>query len=231
MKIGYRIIVIIVAIISVALLVTLPFTRIACESMIAQIGGYLGQYKGNEAVLETIENNGGEMPKYITERISFYDFIDPEASSVASLAVTAAEAFGDGDMSPSIKKLVPAAITLIICAASIVICAIVTIIMSFTKNNRRVIYSSVAAIGASLMFSETLEAITHPFESGAITLASVFQSTWAKLFGTIKIFELDPSFWVVPGLFAFIILFTALYNATLPEKEKKARKEMLGEAE
>lgn len=231
MKIGYRIIVIIVAIISVALLVTVPFTRVACESVIAQIGGWLGQYKGDEDIKEIIENNNGEMPKYITEEISFRDFVDPESGSLVYFAMSAAETFADKEMSPSLKKLIPAAITLIVCAGLIVVFAIITIIVSFTKNNRRVIYSSLGAIGASLMFTETLEAITHPFENGDITFASIFQSTWANLIGEIKIFELAPSFWVIPALFGFIILFTVLYNYTLPEKEKKARKEMLGEAE
>ena len=231
MKIGYKLIVIIVAVLSVVLLITIPFTRIACESLVAQIGGFLGQVTENKEIEEAIDKNNGELPKYITEEISFYNFVNPKDGSLVSLAMTAAESFDDKEMSPALEKMIPAAITLVVCAALIVICAIATIVVVFTKNNRRVIYSSLCGIGASLMFTETLEAITHPVVSGDITFASIFQSSWANLFGTIKIFELAPSFWAVPALFGFIILFTVLYNFTLPEKEKAERKVMLGEAE
>lgn len=231
MKIGYKLIVIIVAVLAVVLLITTPFTRIACESIVAQIGGFLGQATENKEVEEVIDKNNGELPKYITEKISFYDFVNPKSGSLVSLAMNAVESFDEKEMSPAIEKMIPAGITLLVCAALIVICAIATIVVVFTKNNRRVIYTSLCAIGASLMFSETLEAITHPVVNGDVTLATIFQASWANLFGTIKIFELAPSFWMVPALFGFIILFTALYNFTLPEKEKAERKAMLGEAE
>ena len=231
MKIGYKLIVVFVVILSVVLLVTTPFVRIACKSIIAQAGGLLGQVTSNEEVLDTIDKNDGELPKYITEKISFYDFVSPKAGSLVSLAMSAAESFEDKEMSPALEKMIPAAITLVVCAALIVICAIATIIVVFTKNNRRVIYTSLCAIGASLMFAETLEAITHPIVNGDVTLASIFQTSWVNLLASVEIFELAPSFWMVPALFGFIILFTVLYNFTLPEKEKKARLEMLGEAE
>lgn len=232
MKIGYKLITAIIAVLVIAVLITAPFARIACESTLVQIIGAIGQVKENDAINETIKNNDGELPQYLKEEIRVMDFLDPDGDTIVSVIVTAVDNFTDDETkNPELEKLVAPAITMVVCAVLIVACAIAMVVVAFTKNNRRVIYAAISGIGASLMFTYTFSAITYPFVNGDLSFASVFQSSLASFIAKIVVFETAPSFYMVPVLFAVAILFTVLYNFTLPEKEKKARKEMLGEAE
>lgn len=232
MKIGYKLVTSIIAVLVIAVLLTAPFARIACESTLVQIIGSIGQVKDNDEINEVIKNNDGELPQYIKEEIRFMDFLNPKSDSLVSVAISSVKAFADEDTkNPELEKLIAPAITMVVCAVLIVACAIEMAVVAFTKNNRRVIYAAISGIGASLMFTYTFSAITRPFVNGDLSFASVFQSSLASFIAKIVVFETAPSFYMVPVLFAVAILFTVLYNFTLPEKEKKARKEMLGEAE
>lgn len=232
MKIGYKLITAIIAVLVIAVLITVPFARIACESTLVQIIGAIGQVKENDAINETIKNNNGELPQYLKEEIRIMDFLNPDGDTIVSVIVTAVDNFTDDETkNPELEKLVAPAITMVVCAVIIVACAIAMLVVAFTKNNRRVIYAAISGIGASLMFTYTFSAITYPFVNGDLSFASVFQSSLASFIAKVAIFETAPSFYMVPVLFGVAILFTVLYNYTLPEKEKKARKEMLGEAE
>ena len=81
------------------------------------------------------------------------------------------------------------------------------------------------------MANSCVKAIAAPFINGDVTLESLTGSGWAFLLGEITEISLSSSFWLVPVVFAGIILWTFLYNATLPENEKRERKLMLGEAD
>ena len=112
------------------------------------------------------------------------------------------------------------------------ICAIAIVVVAFaSKNNRNVQYLSVAGIFVSLMSSACIKAIEAPFANDVVTFETLTGSGWAFLLGDITEVSLLSSFWVIPAIFAGIILWTFLYNATLPEKEKLERKLMLGEAD
>ena len=229
MKIGYKIIVIALAIICIASLIFTPFMRFAVETILAPVGGFLGQFTGNEEITESIQNNGGDLQKYYKEEWEFYDFVNPSSETTIPLIKTLIEQ-GDGEMNAVMQSLVCVAVTLVVCAACIVICAIAVIVTSFCKNNRKVIYSAVAGLGSTLMFAQTFKAISAPLLSGELSLKSI-NNLLGALCQEIVIIEIAPTFWITAVIFALVIVFTVAYNFTLPEKEKVKRKIMLGEAE
>ncbi|MBO5290278.1 MAG: hypothetical protein J6B35_01685, partial [Clostridia bacterium] len=111
-----------------------------------------------------------------------------------------------------------------------VVCAIVTAVFAFAaKNNRMVIYSSVCGIGLTFMFSKAFEAVAAPFLDQSISLSTIFDSMWASFLGEIEVMTLTNEFWFIAVVFLAVIIWTVLYNITLPENEKKERKLMLGE--
>ena len=81
------------------------------------------------------------------------------------------------------------------------------------------------------MANEAFEAIAAPVLDGTVSLATLMGSVWGGLIGNIDTFSLLSNFWFIPAIFGAIILWTVLYNYTLPENEKRERKLMLGEAD
>ena len=137
-----------------------------------------------------------------------------------------------GDLEGKFDILIAPAITGGVVLALLAVCAIVTAVLAiFAKNNRKVIYSSVIGIGLSLMFKECFEGFAAPILDGSISLATITDSFWSGLIANFEELMLNTNFWFIPVVFAAIILWTVLYNYTLPEKEKKERKFMLGEAD
>lgn len=209
----------------------LPLVHISLDSLIPSALVTIGALLKSDVATDLLQQNGGELPTVITEDFAIADFFYPDSDSVASL-------FGGIDfgasetVSEALKPLIAPAINLGVVFALLLICAIVTAVLAFVvKDNRKVIYSSVTGIGLSLMLSKSFDAVAAPFLDGQITLSSLTDSTWASLLGSVKDFDLLSTFWLIPAIFACVILWTVLYNITLSEDEKKKRKIMLGESE
>lgn len=183
----------------------------------------VGQLLGLETVTQSLENTDGVVPEAISDTLSLYDLYELLSSFSGS---------GDGDLVEKLKVLIAPAITAGVVLVLVAICAIITAIFAFVmKDNRKVIYSSIAGIGLSFMFSKCFDAIAAPILNGTVSISTLMESIWGGLIGEFKEFTLTTNFWFIPAVFGAIILWTVLYNYTLPEKEKKERKLMLGEAD
>ena len=185
---------------------------------------YIGQLLGNETITQAIKDNNGVVPEAMADTVSLYEIYD--------LVATFSTSEGDGSLIEKFQALISPLITSGVVLALIAICAIVTAIFAFVvKDNRKVIYSSIAGIGLSLMFSECFEGVAAPILNGTISISTLMESVWGGLIGNIEEFSLTTNFWFIPAVFGAIILWTVLYNYTLPESEKRERKLMLGEAD
>ncbi len=226
MKYVYKIVTVILAIAAIVVLFTAPIAEISVKSAIAQLAGYIGQYKNDESIQGIIENNDGKLPEYITMDFAFSDLADEDSfvNTIISLAKNS-----DSEPNEKLKTLYGPAACLLISIASIIICALGVIASAFMKNNRKVIYSSVFGIVSCVMFSYSFETIAEMFLYKKITFSTIFNSLLGDFVGEFSRFEIPSSFWAVAGFFAAAIIFTVLYNYTLPEKDKEQRKEALNE--
>lgn len=180
---------------------------------------------GSSALEEILAETGGKAPNAIAESLSFYEIFD----AINSLKDLASGGDGLGDR---LDVLISPAIVFAVIIAMIIICGIVTAIFAlFAKNNRKAIYSSIVGIGLSFMANDAFEAIAAPVLNGTVSIATLMDSVWGGLIGDIDTFSLLSNFWFIPAIFGAIILWTVLYNYTLPEDEKRERKLMLGEAD
>lgn len=221
MKYLYKIVAALGAISIIPLFVFLEtiYFRIGSAALTAIFG--IGNLLGIDALAEA---TNGEIPAGIADTYSPYELY--KFLSDMGGFDTAGKLEGKFDI------LIAPAITGGVVLALLAICAIVTAVFAiFAKDNRKVIYSSVAGIGLSLMFKECFEGFAAPILDGSISLATVADSFWAGLIANFEELILNTNFWFIPVVFAAIILWTVLYNYTLPEKEKKERKLMLGEAD
>lgn len=221
MKYLYKIVAALGAISIIPLFIFLEtlYFRIGSAALTAIFG--IGNLLGIDALAEA---TNGEIPAGIADTYSPYELY--KFLSDMGGFDTAGKLEGKFDI------LIAPAITGGVVLALLAICAIVTAVFAiFAKDNRKVIYSSVAGIGLSLMFKECFEGFTAPILDGSVSLATVTDSFWAGLIANFEELILNTNFWFIPVVFAAIILWTVLYNYTLPEKEKKERKLMLGEAD
>ena len=221
MKYLYKIVAALGAISIIPLFVFLEtiYFRIGSAALTAIFG--IGNLLGIDALAEA---TNGEIPAGIADTYSPYELY--KFLSDMGGFDTAGKLEGKFDI------LIAPAITGGVVLTLLAICAIVTAVFAiFAKDNRKVIYSSVAGIGLSLMFKECFEGFAAPILDGSISLATVADSFWAGLIANFEELILNTNFWFIPVVFAAIILWTVLYNYTLPEKEKKERKLMLGEAD
>ena len=139
--------------------------------------------------------------------------------------------FSDGKMEPNEKLdfLLPSLYVMIAAFALIAICAVVTAVLAIVcKDNRKVIASSLAGVGFSLFFVMTFESFIAPIVSGQIDMSAFIDAFWASFIAQVEEVSLAPMFYMIPCLFGFVALWTMLYNATLPEKEKEKRMKMIG---
>ena len=230
MKLTYKIIAAALALIVVVVLVSAPLIYVGIESTAAQLLVTIGQAMGNNYADELV-NSKGDIPNHIGIDVSFVSLFDEDARGTAELV----KAFSDGDSAQTLKVLEPViapAIVFVIVLIILLVCAIVTVVVAFaSKDNRKVIYPCVAGAFVSLMAPECFEAIAEPFLNGDITLAKLAGNSWITLLGDIDKVELTSVFWFIPVAFVAVILWTMLYNYTLPADEKKKRLEMIGEAE
>lgn len=185
---------------------------------------YIGQLLGNETITQTLQDNNGVVPEAMVDTVSLYDLYDLIAGFSGS--------GNSGDFLEKIDILVSPLITAGIALVLVAICAVVTAIFVFVmKDNRKVIYSSIAGIGFSLVFKECFEGVAAPILEGTVSISTLMESFWGSLIGTFDELYLNTNFWFIPAVFGAIILWTVLYNYTLPAKEKKERKLMLGEGD
>ena len=222
MKYIYKIVAALGAISILPLLVFLEtiYFRVGSAALTAIFG--IGNLLGIEALTDA---TNGQIPAGIADTYSPYELYNflCEMDAFSSLG---------GDLEGKFDILVAPAITGVVVLALLVLCAIVTAVLAFVvKDNRKVIYSSIAGIGLSLMFKECFEGFAAPILDGSISLATLTDSFWSGLIANFEELILNTNFWFIPVVFAAIILWTVLYNYTLPEKEKKERKIMLGEAD
>ena len=231
MKYVYKIVAAVVALAVIVAAIFLPLVYISFESFIPSVLLTIGSYLKNDTATEIIQNSNGELPTGVAENIAVKDFLLPGSGSVAEIIANID--IGDSDTATkALEPVISPAITLLVIFALILICAIVTAVIAIVvKDNRKVIYSAITGIGLSLMLPEAFEAVAAPFLNGDITLATLSGSPLASLLGSVAKVELSSTFWFIPIIFACVIVWTILYNITLPEEEKRERKLMLGEAE
>ena len=122
--------------------------------------------------------------------------------------------FSDGEMKPNEKLefLLPSLYVMIAAFALIAICAVVTAVLAI----------------ASWFFTMTFEAFVAPIVSGQLDMSAFIEAFWASFIAQVEEVSLAPMFYMIPCLFGFVALWTILYNATLPEKEKAKRMKMIG---
>lgn len=220
MKYVYKIV---AALGALAIVPVLLFTKIFyfnMASIAVQLLAYIAQATGKTNILE---QTGGKTPTGIADTLSFYDLYSMFGDFSGSGDRTAAEVLG-GVFTPVVLFAVV--------SLMVVICAIVTAILAIVvKNNRKVIYSGIVGIGLSFMLSCIFEDIAAPVIEGTVSLSTLLDSMWAGLLGNFDDLALSTNFWFIPAIFGAIILWTVLYNYTLPDNEKRERKLMLGEAD
>ncbi len=230
MKITYKLVAALLSVIVIVVLVCAPLIYVGLYSATAQLLVNLGQAAGSETANEIIEQYG-TAPDHIGIDISFSGFFDGEEKEIMELI----KIFSNDSNKETLKviePLVAPAITFAVVLVLLAVCAIVTVVLAFAaKDNRKVIYSSITGIGISLMAPQCFKAIAEPFLNGDITLAKIGGNSWLALIGDFDKVELSSVFWAVPIVFAAVILWTVLYNYTLPADEKKKRLVMIGEAE
>lgn len=184
----------------------------------------LGQLFNIDALTDVVTENNGVTPENMADATSLYDLYKLFSSVAGGSAET--------DLSEKLGVLVSPAITCGVVLVLLAICAIVTAVLAFaSKNNRHVIYSSICGIGLSLVFKECFEGLAAPILEGTVNFSTLLDSTWASLIGSFTELELTTNFWFIPAIFGAVILWTVLYNYTLPDNEKRERKIMLGEAD
>lgn len=221
MKYVYKIVAALGALSVIPMLGFLKIIYYKASSVAVQILAFIANLRGNADMEEILAENGGNLPENIADTMSIYD--------LASL-LDFSQGFSSDAVGDKFDLLIVPGIVLGVIAVMLVICAIVTAIFAFAaKNNRMVIYSSVCGIGLTFMFSKAFEAVAAPFLDQSISLSTLLDSMWASFLGEIEVMTLTNEFWFIAVVFLAVIIWTVLYNITLPENEKKERKLMLGE--
>lgn len=208
---------------ALAIVPVLLFTKIfyfSMSSIALQLLAYIAQATGKTGILE---QTGGKAPTGIADVFSFYDLYSMFGGFSGS---------GDRTLQETLGGVFTPVVLFAVVSLMIVICAIVTAILAIVvKDNRKVIYSGIVGVGLSFMLNRIFEDIAAPVIEGTVNLSTLLDNMWAGLLGNFDDLALSTNFWFIPAIFGAIILWTVLYNYTLPEKEKRERKLMLGEAD
>ena len=232
MKYVYKIVAALGALAVILVALVTPLVHLEIDSMIPGALVTLGALLKNESALnDVVQNTKGELPTGIYEDISVKNLLFPNNNSIAQALIQTGSEASEETMK-ALEPVMAPLITFVVVIALVLILAIAIIIVAFaSKNNRNVYYLSIAGIFVSLMASACMKAIEAPFINDLVTMEALTGSGWGFLLGDITEISLPSSFWLVPVIFAGIILWTFLFNATLPENEKRERKLMLGEAD
>ncbi len=230
MKYVYKSVAAILALAVIAVVICTPIIAVSLESLVPAALVLIGSYLKNDKATEILNEYEGSVPSAIGERISILDLIAPTENSIASIIKNLGSGEASSTALEALQPVIPAAIGFAVILGLIVICAIATAVTAFAcKNNRVPIYLSIIGCGLNVMLFKTSADVARPFVDGDITLSSLVGSDWMMLLGEITGVELPSTMWFVAVLFVCVIVWTLLYNATLPAEEKLARKRMLGE--
>ncbi len=221
MKYVYKAISALCALAILPLLVFAPIIYYYVSSVALQGLFTLAELMGSEAYKNAMERHDlTSIPEGIADTFSLYEIAD------------LVERFGgksDSDILEKIDILIPPFFAMLAAFVCIVVCAIVTVVLAIAcKDNRKVIASSIAGIASSFLFVELFDNLVAPILSGTISLSTFLNSLLASLLGEIEKLEISSSFYIIPLIFGFIIFWTVVFNATLPEKEKVERRKMIG---
>ncbi|MBE6815415.1 MAG: hypothetical protein E7522_08220 [Ruminococcaceae bacterium] len=182
----------------------------------------LAQLAGSDALANAMKEHGWEnVPEGISGTLSIYD--------IGELVAQFGGNSDSGEIPEAVEMMIPLLLAAAIAIVFVIVCAIVTAVLAFAcKDNRKVIASSIAGVGFSLMVPMLIENALYPITSGTISLSSLLNTFWAPLVAEIEELSVAPLYYLIPALFGFVALWTILYNATLPEKEKAERLKMIG---
>lgn len=222
MKYVYKIISALCALAVLPALVFSPYIYYYVSSTALQGIFTIGQLAGNETVVNAMEEYGlTEAPTGIADSVSIYGLTD-----LLSLVNDDASST---DLLEKVDMVIPSFFAMCFAFLLIVVCAVVTAVLALAcKDNRKVIASSFAGIASSLLFVMLFDNTVEPFVSGTIGIADFIDSFLAPFIAQIEELSIAPMFYLIPAIFGFIALWTILYNATLPEKEKAERLKMIG---
>ncbi|MBR3809424.1 MAG: hypothetical protein IKK46_03890 [Clostridia bacterium] len=222
MKYVYRIVSAICALAVLPITVFSPMIYYYFSSTALQSVFTLGQLLGSETFANAMEEFGLDTaPTGMANNVSVYDLIE--------LVRRFGGLVDSGEVSEAVATVIPSFIAMIIAIAFTFITAIAIVVLAFAcKDNRKVIAASFAGIGFSLMIRMLFENTVSPFVNGEITITDFIDNAWASLIAEVEIITLNSMFYFIPATFGFIALWTILYNATLPEKEKAERQKMIG---
>ena len=193
------------------------FSSVALQGLFS-----IGQLLGSETLANAMDKFGLESaPQGIADSLSLYDLFD--------LVNRFGGNSGSGKFAEAIAPMIPSLIATGIAIVFVVICAIVTAVFAFVcKDNRKVIASSFAGVGFSLMVPMLIENTVSPLVSGAINMTNFIDAFWASFIAEVEVITVTSIYYLIPALFGCVALWTVLYNATLPEKEKAERLKMIG---
>lgn len=216
MKYVYKTVAALIAVAVIPAMLFVPMLYYRFESTALQAVITLGQYLGSDAATQYIDGTGN-IPDTVADSLSLSDIYD-----MKSLFSTLSDTESAGSAFEAVKTpLITAAVFLILIA----ICAIVTAVLAIAcKNNRMPVYSSLLGLGLCVSFMYAFKSVAAPVLDGKFTSGFI-----ASLIANFENFELTTSFYLIPAAFVCVIVWTFLYNITLPDNEKLARKKMLGE--
>lgn len=223
MKYVYKAISALCALAILPLLVFAPIIYYYVSSVALQGLFTLAELMGSEAYKNAMERHDlTSIPEGIADTFSLY--------KIAELVERFGDKAGmDSDILEKIEILIPSFFAMLAAFICIAVCAIVTAVLAIAcKDNRKVIASSIAGIASSLLFVELFDNLVAPILSGTIGLSTFFNSLFASLLGEVEMLEISNTFYFIPVIFGFIIFWTVVFNATLPEKEKAERRKMIG---
>lgn len=178
----------------------------AFSSSALQLLYYFGKVTNNSSLTSKIGN-----ADTIAQSISIYKLFD----------FFKGMHFGGTGTSTAWKTVRGPALAMVTIFVLLLVAAIVTAVFAIVaKDNRKVYYSSLCGLGLSLMFRDAFNGFAAPFLNGTITLSSIINKSWADMIAQAKILELTSVYWFVPAIFALVMVWTFLYNVTLPEEQK-----------
>lgn len=230
MKYVYKTVAALLALAVIAVIICTPIVSVTMESLIPAALVLIGSYLKNDKATEILNEYEGSVPSSIGENISILDLINPSENSIASIIRNFSSEDSSATAMEALKPVIPSAIGFAVVLGLIIICAIATAVTAFAcKNNRIPVYISIAGCGLNFMLFKTFGDVAIPFVDGTITLSALAGSEWMTLLGEITDVSMPSTMWFITVMFVCVIVWTILYNATLPTEEKIKRKRMLGE--
>jgi hypothetical protein len=228
MKYVYKIVCALLAAIVIGVVFFAPIIGVRVHSAMATLLSIEGAKQGDMEILEKIAMNDGKPLEYISDTTSLYDIAFGDTGEFFS----AFSALFNLDENEAVKVVVPPMIAFAAALGLTVLCAVAVIGFGlFAKNNRKVIYSSIAGIGSYFLMTKCFGVVEETFVSGRLTLGDLTQQPLFETLGEIVNFELLEPLGAIPIVFGVVIVWTLLYNYTLTPEQKRERKLMLGEAD